>query len=124
MTDRERKAGRAVLWAVTAAAALAVVGWYVRDRQMEPVTPVPAAAAAGSPVLDINSATAAQLEELPGIGPALAERILDYRAENGAFSGPEALQEVSGVGPGIWEDISPFVYFGEEEPEDEDLSGR
>ena len=48
--------------------------------------------------LDLNTATAAELETLPGIGPVLAERILTYRAEIGEFSTVEQLQEVKGIG--------------------------
>ena len=50
--------------------------------------------------LDLNSATAEELTALPGIGPALAERIIAYREEQGAFSAPEELMEVSGIGEG------------------------
>ncbi|MFQ5459240.1 MAG: ComEA family DNA-binding protein [Anaerolineae bacterium] len=48
--------------------------------------------------VDINSATAAQLEALPGIGPALAGRIVARREEHGPFSRPEDLLEVPGIG--------------------------
>lgn len=48
--------------------------------------------------ININTASAAELEALPGIGPALAERIVAYRAEHGAFQVPEELMNVSGIG--------------------------
>lgn len=48
--------------------------------------------------LNLNTATQAQLELLPGIGPALAQAILDYRAEFGPFTAPEQLMEVPGIG--------------------------
>ena len=48
--------------------------------------------------LNLNTATQAQLELLPGIGPALAQAILDYRAEFGPFTTPEQLMEVPGIG--------------------------
>ena len=48
--------------------------------------------------LDLNTATAAELETLPGIGPVLAERIIVYRAEIGEFSSVGQLQEVRGIG--------------------------
>ena len=53
--------------------------------------------AAGVPV-DLNSATADQLDALPGVGPVLAGRILDWRAQHGRFSSVDELGEVSGIG--------------------------
>lgn len=52
----------------------------------------------GGPV-DVNSATAEQLEELRGIGPALAAAIVEYRDEHGPFASLEQLTEVPGIGP-------------------------
>lgn len=48
--------------------------------------------------LDINSASAEELADLPGIGAALAERIVDYRTEHGPFETAEDLTKVSGIG--------------------------
>jgi len=48
--------------------------------------------------IDINSADAQQLQDLPGVGPVLAERILAYRQEHGRFISVEQLQEVPGIG--------------------------
>ena len=50
-----------------------------------------------SPV-DLNSATAEELTVLPGIGPALAERIVEYRTQHGGFGTVEELMDVSGIG--------------------------
>ncbi|GAA4432552.1 hypothetical protein GCM10023169_38420 [Georgenia halophila] len=63
---------------------------------------------AGTPV-NINSATAEQLEELPGIGPALATSILEWRALNGSFTTVEDLDQVSGIGPATLERLRPLV---------------
>lgn len=49
--------------------------------------------------IDINSASAGELELLPRIGPALAGRILEDRQEHGSFASVEALQRVRGIGP-------------------------
>ncbi|SNQ46892.1 DNA uptake protein [Frankia canadensis] len=67
-----------------------------------------AGAASGGP-LDLNSASAQQLDGLPGVGPVLAQRIVDWRAEHGPFRSPEQLGEVSGVGDRRLADLLPLV---------------
>jgi len=49
--------------------------------------------------IDINRATLDDLISLPGIGPALAQRVIDYRSEHGPFQSVEELERVSGIGP-------------------------
>jgi competence protein ComEA len=56
------------------------------------------AAAPGQPV-SLNNATVEQLDELDGIGPATAQKILDYRKEHGGFGSVDDLKQVSGIGP-------------------------
>lgn len=58
----------------------------------------------GGPI-DLNTASAAQLEELPGVGPSIAQRILEHREKNGPFASVDALLEVSGIGPATLEKI-------------------
>jgi competence protein ComEA len=70
-------------------------------------TPDPPGAAPGP--VNLNTATADQLEELPGIGPALAGRILAWRDEHGRFSSVEELQEVSGIGPATFAELADLV---------------
>jgi competence protein ComEA len=68
----------------------------------EPVGPVAnGSASANSPVgpLNINTATAAQLDSLPGVGPATARAIISYRSEHGPFATIEELASVKGIGP-------------------------
>jgi competence protein ComEA len=72
----------------------------------------PGRSAAGSGsggVVDLNRASAAQLEELPGVGPVTAEKILAWRQQHGRFSRPEELQEVDGIGPKTYAQLAPHV---------------
>jgi competence protein ComEA len=59
--------------------------------------------------IQLSSATAEQLDALPGIGPATAQKILDYRAEHGAFRSVEELDDVSGIGPARIEELKGLV---------------
>jgi competence ComEA-like helix-hairpin-helix protein len=63
-------------------------------------TAAPTAAAPSSGAkININTATAAQLEELNGVGPSTAQKIVDYRKEHGPFKTVDELDNVSGIGP-------------------------
>lgn len=62
-------------------------------------------ASEGGGKLSLNQASAAQLDNLPGIGPALSQRIVDYRNEIGSFQSVEELTEVSGIGPKLFSKI-------------------
>jgi competence protein ComEA len=59
--------------------------------------------------MDINSATASQLESLPGIGPSKSKAIVDYRTKNGAFQKAEDLEKVPGIGPKTMEQLKPLI---------------
>jgi competence protein ComEA len=59
--------------------------------------------------VNINTADAAALESLPGIGPALAQRIIDYRQANGFFAHIEDIQQVSGIGSATFEKIRDLI---------------
>jgi competence protein ComEA len=60
-------------------------------------------------LVNVNSASATDLEALPGIGEVIAERIVDYRTQNGPFASVEDLVDVSGIGDAILGDIRDLV---------------
>jgi competence protein ComEA len=62
--------------------------------------------------ININTAGITELDKLPGIGPALAERIIQYRNEQGAFGKPEDLQNVTGIGAKTYEKMASMVSVG------------
>ncbi len=59
--------------------------------------------------IDLNRATQAQLEQLPGVGPVTAASILGWRQQHGRFTRIEELQEVDGIGPKTYAQIAPHV---------------
>lgn len=59
--------------------------------------------------IDLNTATVQQLEELPGVGPVLAQRIVDYRTANGGFQSVEQLREVTGIGDARFQELASKV---------------
>jgi competence protein ComEA len=63
----------------------------------------------GSQLININWATQAELESLPGIGPEMAKRILEYRDQNGPFESIEAIQQVSGIGPATYAQLQDQI---------------
>lgn len=80
----------------------------------EPATAFPApesteAGQADEPKINLNTATAEQLETLPGIGEKRAEAILTYREKHGPFSKIEDVVKVSGIGQGIFSKIKPYL---------------
>ncbi len=62
--------------------------------------------------LDVNTATEEELAELPGIGPVLARRIVEYRRTHGPFRGPEDLLAIKGIGPKRLSRLKAYLDFG------------
>jgi competence protein ComEA len=63
-------------------------------------------------LIDINTASTTELEELPGIGPTTAQKIVEYREQNGPFISIEDIINVSGIGPGTYERIKDLITVG------------
>ncbi|MGX4692277.1 helix-hairpin-helix domain-containing protein [Streptomyces sp. JNUCC 63] len=83
-------------------------------RAAEPPSPGKGAAGgggAGAPTapVSLNTATADQLQTLPGVGPVLARRIIDYRTQHGGFRSVDQLREVSGIGERRFADLRSLV---------------
>lgn len=74
------------------------------------VTPAPAVPGSGK--ININTAGAVELDKLPGVGPVLAERIIQYRTEHGPFARTEDLENVSGIGAKTYEKMADQVTVG------------
>jgi competence protein ComEA len=133
VADAVARAGGALKGADLGAINLARVltdGEQVRVPKPGEAVPVPGGSAAGGSVggsgaggavtglgaggpagglVDLNSATSAQLEDLPGVGPVLAQRIVDWRTEHGRFTTVDELNEVSGIGEKIFAQLKPKV---------------
>ena len=63
-------------------------------------------------LIDINTASQAELETLPSIGPTTAQKIIEYREANGPFVSIEDIINVSGIGPGTYERIKDLITVG------------
>jgi len=88
--------------AVSAAAASA------QNKATTPKTAATVTATATAPV-NLNTATVEQLATIPGVGPKMAERIIDYRQKNGGFKKVEDLMNVSGVGEKSFLKMKPLI---------------
>ena len=103
-------------WLIAAALALlfalSVLLWQNRQSQAQSVAPVHAVSMEElerASTINVNIASVSELDELPGIGPALAEAIIAYREEHGPFESAEELMKVYGIGEVKLEEMLPFV---------------
>ena len=108
------------LAAIPAAAQQAAPEKTAKPAQAEnPAKPVAAnpakPAGAATPLVNINTATQAQLESLPGLGPKVAERILEYRQKNGVFKKVEDLMNVKGIGEKSFLKLKPLLTVSDKE---------
>jgi competence protein ComEA len=110
IADAVERAGgatrRADLSLVNLAAPVADGGQVVVPRRAPAVAaPAGGSAAATTGPVHLNTATLEQLDELPGIGPSTAQKILDFRDEHGAFTSVDELDAVPGIGPARLEQL-------------------
>lgn len=76
-------------------------------------------AATSAAPLNLNQATATELERLPGVGPAMATRILEYRQKNGSFKKVEELMNIQGIGEKNFLKLRTLVVVGPARPASE-----
>ena len=102
---------RTVMSVALVALTLGIVGpaLTASGAQDAPTRQTPKPAPADGPALNLNSATAAELEKLPGVGPATAARIVEYRQKNGAFKKVEDLMNVRGIGEKTFLTLKPLI---------------
>ena len=94
---------------IAALVGLGVAGSHAGTLAQERMAAPQKVATVVAPPVNLNTATAAQLEGLPGVGPALAARILEYRQKNGSFKKVEDLMNVKGIGEKSFLKLKPLV---------------
>ena len=107
-----------VLLMFLAVAAMAVIPAAAAQQAKAPAPEAKAARAskaapAPTAPVNLNTATQAQLESLPGVGAKAAQRILDYRKQNGSFKKIEDLMNVKGFGEKTFLKLKPMLTVGE-----------
>ena len=85
---------------------------YIEGGSPVIATPLPEVVATTTDLININTATAAELDTLPGIGPTTAQKIIDYRTQNGSFVNKEDIINVSGIGPASYARIKDLITVG------------
>jgi competence protein ComEA len=72
-------------------------------------TSAPSSNSTKSSLVNINKGSLEELDTLPGVGPATAQKIIDYRTQNGPFPSIEAIDNVSGIGPSKYAQIKDLI---------------
>jgi competence protein ComEA len=86
-------------------------GAQIHVPELEATESAPPPTPIGGAKVNVNTANAEQLDSLPGIGPALAQRIIDYRTQNGPFASLDDLDNVDGIGPALLDALRDLVLF-------------
>jgi competence protein ComEA len=90
-------------------AAIAAIALSAPSLSAQSKVPAPKPTATAAAPVNLNTATAEQLATIPGVGPKMAERIIDYRQKNGGFKKVEDLMNVSGVGEKSFLKMKPLI---------------
>lgn len=85
---------------------------YVEGASPVLATPMPEVVTSTTELINLNTASTLELEALSGIGPTTAQKIVDYREQNGPFINAEDIINVSGIGPGTYERIKDLITVG------------
>lgn len=104
-------AAQGVVAMLAASLLLALAGWFVAGGGLAGglVTPTPPGSTAPLFIVDVNTAPPRELAQLPGLGPALAARIVAHRDRHGPFTTPEDLLAVPGIGAVTLARIRPYL---------------
>ena len=94
---------------IITSALLVVLCATVAFAQARAKSSAPASAVSAAAPVNLNTATVTQLDALPGVGKATAERIIEYRQKNGGFKKIEELMNVKGVGEKSFLKLKPYV---------------
>ena len=113
-----KKQGSFLLLWITVAFLVITLGVFLArntltgDVLVQPLPPAETTAPASDPLIDLNAADLAQLQQLPGVGEVLAQRILAHRQKLGGFTDPAQLLEVEGIGNQKLEALLPYITVG------------
>jgi competence protein ComEA len=92
---------------------LLVLGCVAAPLAQSKPSTTTSASPAGTAIVNLNSATAAQIASLPGVGDKAAQRIIEYREKNGGFKKIEELMNVKGIGEKSFLKLKPLVTVGD-----------
>ena len=95
---------------------LVVLGWSVLQPYPRPIGGERSTAKPVGFRVDLNTADAATLELLPGVGPNIAQNIVRARQQGAVLRGPSDLQAVKFIGPSLIRRVEPWVVYGEGQP--------